>query len=230
MDFDPLQLNILQPALFDLDEASLGSIELFPAVWGAAESCAHPEPQVRAEGLQRLEALGAARFSPLVAYLLSTRLVEPDTALREKVVRLLASVLRPDANGTTAPPAVRQTLRYALSQMRTRSIFALLELAERFPHRLNDSALLLSSCSYAGVHLGAILGDRSVNLPIRILAARMIGMVGYLDALPQLERMAARLQVRLAGQQAMPFAPVDEQDEVALLPAVQEALALLREP
>jgi hypothetical protein len=230
MDVDPLKTKILQPALFDLGESSKGAVELFPAVWAAAEGLAHPEVQVRANSLQRLEALGAARLSPLVAYLLATRIMEPELPLRSRVIRLLAGVLQPDANGDPSPQEVRQHLIHALSQMRTRRVYCLLEALAAEPAIEADLVRLFSACSFAGTTLVELLGDRCHPLPIRFAAARMIGSVGYLEALPAVERLKLRLEARSNGQQAMPFAPPDENDEVALLPAVQHAAEMLKKP
>jgi hypothetical protein len=58
----------------------------------------------------------------------------------------------------------------------------------------------------------------------------LIGRVGYLDALPALERLLARLESRLHGQQAMPFAPKSSLEEAELLPDLQLTLTLLRSP
>jgi hypothetical protein len=93
-----------------------------------------------------------------------------------------------------------------------------------------DVAQLLNACPYAGNHLADILADRSKTLNIRKQAAHYIGRVGYLAAVPALERLQTRLESRLSGQQAMPFAPPMGTDEVELLPFVRETLAVLRAP
>jgi hypothetical protein len=91
-------------------------------------------------------------------------------------------------------------------------------------------ARLLNACPYAGEHLADILSDRKVPLTIRLQAAYFIGQVGYLDVIQDLERLATRLESRLMGQQAMPFAPRSEPDETVLLPAIQNTLTMLRSP
>jgi hypothetical protein len=57
-----------------------------------------------------------------------------------------------------------------------------------------------------------------------------IGTVGYLEAIPALERLAARLEARLSGQQAMTFAPPSQSEENELLPIVRSVLHLLQAP
>jgi hypothetical protein len=83
--------------------------------------------------------------------------------------------------------------------------------------------------SFAGEHLAGILANRQNPLPIRKQAARYIGQIGYLDALPSLERLAARLEARKNG--AADTIPLDQNnDEGSLLPYLKDALAALQSP
>ncbi len=218
-----------QPVLFEFAQTtSTGAMELFPAVWNAVEALAAPEAAARHAALDRLLELRAPRLSPLVAYSLVTRLTDPDITLRGRVVQTLGEVLSNDIEGNAAPEAVRRHLTSSLAQMRTRSIFALLEVALHQPGLENSIALLLNACPYAGGHLANIVSDRKFAVLIRLKAARLIGLVGFLDAIPVLERLEARLLSRLSGQQSMPFAPPSCPDESDLLPAIQSTLKLLR--
>jgi HEAT repeat protein len=229
MDAKTFSLDQLQPALFDWADVSTGAVELFPAVWGAAEDLTAPDLVTRSAALERLSELGAPRLSPLVAYLLATRLSEPDLALRARVVRSLGDVLQPDSQQRSTPEPVRRRVAAVLAQLRTRLVLSLLEVGAVYVDTRPHLARLLNAAPQAGEHLATLLADRSVPLPVRQQAAYFIGLVGYLEAQPTLTRLATRLEARLAGQQAMPFAPPpDQQDETTLLPAVQEALRLLR--
>jgi hypothetical protein len=58
----------------------------------------------------------------------------------------------------------------------------------------------------------------------------MIGRIGYVDALPVVERLAAKLEARVNGQQMMPFTQPENSDEVKLLPAVLSTQEILRAP
>jgi hypothetical protein len=91
-------------------------------------------------------------------------------------------------------------------------------------------ARLLDPGPFAGSHLLDILSDNKASIEIRKQAANMVGLVGYLDALPALERMAAKLEARLNGQKSMPFAPPSLNAEGDLLPAVRNAIDLLKAP
>jgi hypothetical protein len=218
-----------QLPLFVLEE-SKGNVELFPAVWSAVEDLTLSDPKVRWDALDRLLSLNAQRFSPIVAYILVTRLAEPDLALRARIVQALGEVLVPDAEGQPAPDEVRKSLAYYLSHMRTRRIYSLLQVAAYDPDLMGHVARLLDPCPFAGSHLLDILSDFKAPMEIRQQAADMIGRVGYLDALPALDRLAAKLEARLNGQKSMPFAPPSMGAEQDLLPAVRRAIDLLRAP
>jgi HEAT repeat protein len=228
IELDMFSLDMLQPALFDLADASVGSMELFPAVWSAAEGLAAPDLGVRHAALERLLELKAPRLSPLVAYLLATRITEPDLPLRARVVEALGAIFAPDERGRPTPDTVRRYLTAYLSQMRTRSLFALLEVTVHAPQFEAAVARLLNVCPYAGNHLVEILSERKLLLAIRRQAIYFIGRVGYLDAIPALERLATRLETRLNGQQSMPFVPTSGQEESELLPAIHKVLQSLR--
>ncbi len=218
-----------QPPLFTLEE-STGKIELFPAVWSAAEQLIHPEAEVRQNGLKHLIDFQAPRFSSLVAYLLATRLTDPDLSVRAQIVRALGEVLMPDRNGQPAPEEVRHKLTAYLAQMRTRESYSILQALVEHPELENNVARLLDACPFACTHLVDILADRSATLEVRIRAVEEIGRVGYLDALPQLERLESRLESRVNGQRAMSFVPLTRSEDQELLPAIHRTLTLLRAP
>jgi hypothetical protein len=147
--------------------------------------------------------------------------------LRASIIEALSEVLAPDDEGNPAPEEVRASLRLHLSQMRTRQIYSILQALDAYPELENAAARLLNTCPYAGMHLADILADHKAVFEVRVQAVRMIGIVGFMDALPALERLEARLEARYNGQRAMPFAP-PASSEVDLLPEIHRAEALLR--
>jgi hypothetical protein len=165
-----------------------------------------------------------------VTYLFATRLAEPDLALRKQVVIALADLLMIDQHGLAAPDNVRRTLAACLNQMHIFAIQSLLETSVADPDIEDRLTLLFNNCPEAGLPLAEILADRKHALEIRLQAARLIRRVGYLDTINDLERLEARLETRIAGQQVMPFAPPAMQDEQALLGEIRAALLALREP
>ena len=215
-----------QPQLFSL-ESTAGELELFPAIWQAAEKLGSPDVAKRTAGVEELAEVNAARFSPLVVHLLSTLLSDAHLPLRARVVEIIADVLEVDEQGKPAPETVRITLRHVLSQMRSRPIFAILQVSVAHPNLWDHVARLLRVCPYAGVHLADILADRRHDVAVRQQAVHHIGEVGFMDALPVLQRLESRLETRLGGQRQMPFAPPSAIDETALLPSIKTALRLL---
>jgi len=219
-----------QPGLWGQANITTGVLELFPAVWSAAEALCGPNEKLRREALVRLDEMGAPRLSPLVAYLIATRLSDPDLGMRAKAVRILGDLLTLDAHGNTAPEAVRRHVVAAISQMRTRAVFNLLEVATEEPETAPHITRLLDACPFAGRHLADISLDRTLPLAQRKQAVLFIGAVGYLDAISALERLSSRLEARSGGQQTMPFAPLDHANESELLPIVKSVLLLLQTP
>ncbi len=230
MPVNPEVISTFQLALFDFEKTSSSSFELFPKVWGAAEALADVGVVNRHASLDCLEELSAARFSPLVAYLLFTRLNDPELAIRARVIKILADVLRPDLQGQFAPEAVRQNVLYHLTRLQPRELYALLEVAEFDPSSAASIATLLKANFMAGNDLTTILADRKIPLSIRKQAANFIAQVGYVDALQGIERLISRLETRVNGQQAFMVNPADPSDEVELLPILTSVLQVLKAP
>ncbi len=230
MKQNPVLPQLEQPVLFEVGSSSIGALELFPSIWSAAEALTFPDPPIRRAGLIQLIEIGAVRLSPLVVCLVSTLLTDSDIEIRCQVITALGSVFKNDDQGYPAPEAVRQVLSGRLSQMRTREIYSVLKAVLSNPDIKEQAALLFSACPYAGNHLTDILLNRKFPLPIRQQAVHFISRVGYMDAIPGLERLAMRLEAHLNGQQSMPFFPPSGLDETALLPEVQAALSMLRSP
>ena len=230
MELDELFLKPSQPTLFDLGETSQGPLELFPAIWHLSEGMISSDVAVRRTAIKQMVETDAARLLSLVAYLLTTRIIEPDTGIRATVIAALSDILLPDRDGLPPSESVRQILTSYLSQMRTRQIYALLQVLPDRPALEQGVARLLNACPYAGNQLTDILASRRVPIEIRRYAVRLIGLVGYLDAIPALERQLARLESRLNGQQSMSFAPVDMVEDAVLIPDIRRALAFLQSP
>jgi hypothetical protein len=227
MDVEQEALLVSQLPLFQFGEITTGQVELFPTVWGAAESLSSSEVRLRQQGLDLLIKCGATRLSPLIIYVIYTRLTDPDMETRSLVVQALADVLTPDEKGRQAPEPVRQHLMAQLGRMRTREIYALLQLLAYKPDLTPQVGRLMNACPYAGAHLAELAASRKAPLEIRRYAIRLAGEVGYCDVIPTLERMLARLESRVNGQQSMAFAPPAGMEDADLLPEVKGALEKL---
>lgn len=227
MDVEQEALLVSQLPLFEFGDITTGMVELFPTVWGAAESLSSAESKQRQQGLDLLVKCGATRLSPLVNYVIFTRITDPDMEFRSLVVRALADVLTPDEKGRPAPEPVRQHLVAQLARLRTREIYALAQLLAYNPDQMPQVARLMNSCPYAGHHLADLAASRKAPLEIRRYAIQLAGEVGYCDMIPTLERMLARLETRVNGQQTMSFAPPAGIEDEELLPDVKGALVKL---
>jgi len=217
MDADPLIVKAGHSQLLELSEPHLNRLETLTAVWEATEALTSSDLMTRIMGLKRLVESNAMQQFSLVAYVLATRIVEPDIELRARIVSAIAEVISVSQNGIRSS-GVLQTITNYLSGLRTRQIFALLQVVEFDRSKEESTADLLSYCSFAGEHLGQILANREATMAIRRQAAKFIGRIGYLDALPTLERMVSRMEDRR------------EEEDSPLYPALQEAIQLLRSP
>ncbi len=108
--------------------------------------------------------------------------------------------------------------------MREETIYGLLEVAAIDPLVEKSIFHLLNACPYAGKYLGDILAQWKNPLPIRQKAVYFVGLVGYLDALPVLERLLNRLEARQNGQYAMSFAPPSMKSDEDILPNLRIAI------
>jgi hypothetical protein len=181
----------------------------------------------RETGLDEIVELDAQTSSALVAYVLATRLEDKNIDFRLKVVNVLGPLLSRDEGLENATEEVKQTLITYLAQMRQRKIYALLQVGETHPPSQTDVAVLLKTCSNAGKTLAEIFSDRKLPLEIRLQAIQLVGIVGFLETVPKLERLALRLEGQLNGQGTMPFAPNSDSKEKSLLPAIHTALTIL---
>ena len=155
-----MDINISQPMLFDFSDTASGAVEFFPEIWGATESLTSPDLSERRDALDRLVVLDAPRLSPLVAYIVATRIFDTDMELRHKSVDTLGKILSPRETGKLAHPSVRLHLKAFFSQIGIRGFLNLLEVAESFPESESKIASLLNICSQSGDYLVQVMNDR----------------------------------------------------------------------
>jgi hypothetical protein len=215
MESDPIAVHLEETGLVGLEGVETGRLEELPLVWEAAEAACSPELLNRVGGVERLIAMDSPKQSPLIVYLFASRLTEPDIELRTRIVKSIGGLEGEGSDGTALNEAVRKTLSERLAAMRTREIYALLQVALYDKSAEEYVANLLSGCSFAGDHLSQILSNRDIPLEIRRQAAYFIGLLGYLDALPIIERLASRLESR------------GDEDAGGMLPVLQNAMLLL---
>jgi len=230
MDVNPLLINIKNTDLLELHNLDSSRFEFLPLIYDAAEAVISSDRAIRWSGVERLTEMQAGRLSPLVGYLLATRLDEPDLELRVQIIKALAVLLEKDDQGQLPKSAVYQSVVGFMAGIRTRTVFSLLQAVDFDPSIEPMAAKLLGNCSFAGTHLAEIMANRNAPVAIRIQAVHFIGRIGYLDALASLERQVTRMESRRNGNNGMLGDNLDGDDEADLLASMKEALETLRLP
>lgn len=196
MKHDSAAVEVVHPELTGLNKTGAEEFSLPEQIWEAAQAFCSPDLLNRITGVERLITGEAIRQYPLVAYLLSTRITEPDLELRTRIVKSLGSLV--DSSAQTLPPReeVQLTFFDRLSAMQSREILAILEAAVYDKSAEQCMLDLIGGCSAAGSYLSQILTDRQIPLEIRCQAANVVGQMGFLEALPAVERLIQRLENR----------------------------------
>lgn len=222
MDINPIP--ILQLPLFDYGESVSNVVELFPMVWQATECLTAPDPATRHRGMDMLLELGAQKVSPLVAYMIATLLSDPEISIRRRVIYILADLLSGDSSRKQIPEEVRQVVVNNLHHLNETIVISLLEVAISDQQVEKYLYHIFNSCPYVGKYLGDIVTQWKNPLSIRQKAIYFIGIVGYLEALPALERIMSRLEARQNGQYMMSFAPPATRSDDDLIPYLRVAI------
>lgn len=217
-----------QLGFLELDKTITGTAELFPTVWRALEGIASPDVEERNSSLDILVESDAPRLSPLVAYVLATRLIDPDIKFRARVIKTLGNVIAP-VDGDPPSSAVRQHLKAHCKVIGRGTVLAVLEVAAVDPSIELAVVAIFNLCSHAGAILTDLISDRKVPVSLRKQAIEYIGRVGFIEAIPHLERLDDRLTARSNDQKRMPFAPPSDLDESTLIIPIQTTLTLLRD-
>ena len=192
-------------------------------IWRYAQALTSPELSVRKDGFQHLIELNIINKSPLIVYLLATKLKEIDITLRAYIVKVLANILEININTDKSIELAQHTLAAYLSQIGKGEIHALIQLVDVDPSSLENIVRILCGCSCAGEYLKEIFFDRTTSIKYRQLAIMLLGEVGYIEAIPDLERLENRIKSRVNSNS------VGNEDK-KLLPQIEEALVLLRAP
>jgi hypothetical protein len=205
MNIDPI-LNVQLP-LFVYGEPTENILEVLPVVWNAVECLVSPESITRQHGIDAILELGAQKVSPLVAYMVATSLGDKDIFIRRRVVYILAELISWEPEVKQVPDIVRKSVTYYLHDMGEGIVFGLLEVAVMDPEADKPINNILNACPFAGKYLGNVLTEWKNPLAIRQKAIYFVGMVGYMEMLPVLERLLDRLEARQNDQYSMSFAP-----------------------
>jgi hypothetical protein len=221
---DIIPIPILQLPLFDYGESISNVVELFPTVWQATEWLTAPDPATRQRGMDALLELGAQKVSPLVAYVIATLLSDPEINIRRRVIYILADLISGDSSRKQTPEEVRQVVVNYLHKINETIVLSLLEVTISDQQVEKYLYHIFNACPYVGKYLGEIVTQWKNPLPIRQKAIYFIGIVGYLEALPGLERLMSRLEARQNGQYMMSFAPPSIRSDDELIPYLRVAI------
>ena len=162
-----------------------------------------------------------------MAYLVVTRLFDPDESLRVRVVEALANILRRDAGGQYAPEEVRARIISGLSQLGDQGLLSLLAVGVKHEEVHGHIVKLINYAPHTGRFLKDLAGDRRQRIPTRKLAITFLGRIGYVDAYSELIRLRNRIESRQLGQKSMPFAPPSSESEELLLPELRKVITVL---
>jgi hypothetical protein len=222
MNYNPIP-NIQLP-LFIYGEPTENILEVLPVVWNATELLTASDPVTRNHAIDAILELGVQKVSPLVAYMLATKLSDPEINIRRRVVYILGDLLMDTSASSEALENVRKTIINALLNMSEETIYGLLEVAVVDPMVDKFLFQLFNSCPTAGKYLGEILSQWKHPIPIRQKAIYLVGLVGYTEVLPVLERLSKRLEARQNGQYTMSFAPRAIKHDEDILPLLRIAI------
>jgi hypothetical protein len=217
----------IQLPLFAYGEPAENLADLLPVVWNATEALSSPDVVTRQHGIDTLLELGAQRASPLVGFMMATCITDPDIYIRRRVVYILADLVKTAQEEKQVNENIRITVNNYLHNMGEGTLAGILEVAVMDPQVDQAICQILNQCPYAGRYLGEILSDWKNPLPIRQKAIHFVGLVGYTEALPVLERLLDRLEARQTSQYAMSFASSSAKSDEDILPYLRIAIGQL---
>lgn len=210
------------------DQKAVIPEKLLPDLWVLAEGLADPAEETRLQALQDPLLQDSARRSPLIGQMVVLRLFDQVPANRVSAIYLLAAVLERDEQGDFPPDRVRSAVLQALNQFGSAAIVALVQTAAQDISTVEAVASLLNVIPNAGKVLKGIASDRGQVIDQREAAIVLIGKVGFIDAVQELERIRNRIESRMNGQGMMPFAPPASEDEEKLLPEIRKVLTTIQ--
>ncbi len=197
-------------------------------IWQAAEGLVSPNSVEREKALDYLLEQGAPAKSPLITYLLATRLSDPDLEVRFHIVKALGSVLVGDVEGGELLDPVLKQLQSFLAYLNTEQILDLLEVSEKYLSAEESLIGIFRLASYAGNRLSGIVNDRKNPLGIRQKAIYFCGEVGYLETRTTLKGLVSRIEKRNQRPRQSPIRK-KVMDENQLYPYAVAALEKLSE-
>jgi HEAT repeat protein len=222
------RVSLVQLPLFNYGEPAENIVELLPLIWESTEALVAQDAVVRQHGIDALIDMGAQRASPLVAFMIAKCINDPDIYIRRRVVYILADILNKTPAVKQPTNEIRETVSNYLRKMGEETIYGLLEVAVMDPQVESSIYQIFISCPSAGKSLSTIISEWNHPLRIRQKAIEMVGLVGYLEAYPTLQRLLDRMEARQDGQYAMSFVPASIKSDEDIIPYLRAAILQLK--
>ena len=179
----------------DKSQDDLG-LELTQEIWEAAENLVSPRVATREEALSQLVTGDYGRKSPLIAYIIASRIADPDLEFRFHVAQAIGTILSPDSYGNLATEAVISQIQSVIVNLNKEQIVDLLAVADRYISAEREIVEIFKLSSCAGIIFSDIVNDQKISVSIRQQAIFYCGEVGFLDTIPALEGLIKRVDKR----------------------------------
>ena len=163
-------------------------------LWETAENLISPDPYLRENALDQLKEIDGLDRSPLIAYLLISRISEPELEIRFHLIQLLGSLVDYDSPGQHLSDQSLGIAKDALDQINKFQLIRLLEVSDSYLAGENAIKSILKLSSYAGGVLSGIVNDWKLPISIRQQAVFYCGECGYLSSKPTLQNLIQRVE------------------------------------
>ena len=162
----------------------------------AAENLVSPRVVKREAALDYLMKGDYGRKSPLIAYLIATRISDPDLEFRFHVIQAIGKILSPDSDGNLTAEVIVSHLHLVVAYLNKGQILDILAVADQYILAEKGIVEIFKLSSYAGSILSDIVNDQKIPVSIRQQAIYYCGEVGFLDTIPTLEGLKSRVDKR----------------------------------
>ena len=162
-------------------------------LWETTEGLLSPDPNIRESSLNNLKEIDGFYRSPLVAFLLLSRISEPDLEIRFHIIQFLGRLVDFDSSDQHFADQALIFAKDALDQMEKTQLIRLLEVSDSYLTAERAIKNILKLSSYAGVGLSGIVNDRKLPVSLRQQAVFFCGEVGYLSSRTTLQNLVQRV-------------------------------------
>jgi len=163
-------------------------------LWETAEDLISPDSYLRESALDQLKEIDGVGRSPLIAYLLVSRISEPELEIRLHLIQLLGSLVDYDSPGPHLTDQALGIAKEALDQINKFQLLKLMEVSDSYLAAESAIKSILKLSSYAGAVLSGIVNDWKLPISIRQQAVFYCGEGGYLSSKPTLQNLIQRVE------------------------------------